>query len=291
LVARLKALAERLSRPLPARVLLKFAADDGPSHAIVIGWNGLFSLFPITLALAAITGFVLGRLGLESISLTNLVVSVIPNDANAQAEVLAGLNGIEQNTKALAVVALGGFLWSAWALFGAMEQAFDQAFQCPRRDFLRQKVMSLAMMCIWSVLALLAVGTSALLPILSSLPNVPEELHKGAALEVYQIVFGAAAGFALFATLYLVVPNRPLRLGQVLPGALLAGLGFELLSQVFPLYIRFNQGINRYGAAFALLFVLMFFFYCLGLLTVLGAELIAVRAGVGQEDRATLSEA
>jgi membrane protein len=291
-VARLKALAERLSRFLPVRILLKFGADDGPSHAIVIAWNGLFSFFPIILALAAVTGFVLGRLGLEDVSLTNLVANLIPDDANLQKQVFAALSGIEQNTRTLALVAIGGFLWSAWGLFGSMEMAFDQIFDCPRRDFFRQKVMCLGMMCIYSVLALLAVGSSALLPILSSASFVPAELREGEAKFVYQAIFGVVAGFILYTAIYLVVPNRRMRLRQVVPGAVLGGLGFELLSLVFPIYVRLNQGgINQYGATFGLIFLLMLFFYIVGLLTVLGAELIAVLSGVGQEDRATLSEA
>ncbi|MBO0684229.1 MAG: YihY/virulence factor BrkB family protein [Candidatus Dormibacteraeota bacterium] len=291
LVGRGKHLVAQLSRLLPVRVALKFAANDGPSQAILIAWNALFSLFPIALALAAIIGFVLGRVGMNSASINNLIVSMIPNDANAQNAVLSGLNGIEQNAGELAVVAAVGFFWSASGLFGAMEQAFDRIFDCPRRGFLAQKVMSVAMMAIFTVLALLAVGVSALPPLLRSVPDLPPVLHQGTALFVYQIVFGTIAGFVLFLVIYVVVPNRSLRPLQVLPGAVLAGVGFELLTLVFPLYLHFNRGINQYGSAFALLFVLMFFFYFVGIITVLGAVLISVLSGTAGEKAATLDRA
>ena len=51
-MVRLKGLAVKASRTFVARVLFKFLADDGPSHAIVIAWSALFSIFPIALVKA-----------------------------------------------------------------------------------------------------------------------------------------------------------------------------------------------------------------------------------------------
>jgi membrane protein len=274
-VARLKALLKGASRTLPVRVLLRFIADGGPSYAIVIAWNALFALFPITLTLATIAGFLLGRAGLGSYSVISTLIAIIPNDANAQEQALAALNAIQRQTGVLAVVALVGFLWAASGLFGAMEDAFDHIFRCPRRDFLRQKLMSLAMMAIFTVLALAAVGTAALLPFVRSLPFVPGQLQEGSEAMVLQVIVGVLSGFVLFFVLYLVVPNRRLHPRSVWPGAVLAGLAFEALGYVFPLYARLNGGINRYGRTFALLFVLMLFFYLVGVITVVGAELNA----------------
>jgi membrane protein len=257
-------------------VLLKFAADDGPNHAIVIAWNTLFAIFPIALALAATAGLALTRLGLSASSVTDLVVAIIPNDANAQREALAALDAIEHRTGVLAIVALIGFLWAASGLFGAMEHAFSHAFHCPQRDFVRQKLMSLAMMAIFSVLALCAVGTAALLPLIPSVPFLPPLLHRGREAVGLQVLVGVLSGFVLFFVIYLVVPNRRLTPRQVWPGALLAGIAFEALGYVFPVYLGLNQGINTYGRNFAFLFVLMLFFFLVGNITVLGAELNAV---------------
>jgi membrane protein len=274
-MARLKALLKRVSRTLPARVLLRFLADDGPNHAIVIAWNTLFALFPIALALAAIAGFLLSRVGLASFSVIELVVAIIPDDANAQGQALAALNGIEQRTGVFAIIALVGFLWAASGLFGAMEGAFDNIFRAPPRDFLRQKLMSLAMMAIFTVLAVSAIGTAALLPLVGSVTFVPAQLHQGIVAPVLQVVVGVLSGFVLFFVLYLLVPNRRMRPRDAWPGAVLAGIAFEALGFVFPLYLSFNAGINAYGRTFALLFVLMLFFYLVGVITVLGAELNA----------------
>jgi len=157
-----------------------------------------------------------------------------------------------------------------------MEQAFDLIFHCPPRPFIRQKLMGLLMMVLFTVLAGVAIGTSALLPLLKQLPVVPASWTQSATVYVLQPVVGVISGVLLFGVLYYVVPNRRQRLGEVWPGALLGGLAFYLLTLLFPLYLSFNKGLNQYGQSFAFLFIVMNFFYFLGLITMLGVELNAV---------------
>src|SRR5439155_13593140 len=72
------------------------------------------------------------------------------------------------------------------------------------------------------------------------------------------------------------IPNRKQAFRKVIPGALLAGILFEVITLLFPLYLALNRGINQYGATFGLLFVLMTFFFFLGLITMVGVELNSV---------------
>jgi hypothetical protein len=90
------------------------------------------------------------------------------------------------------------------------------------------------------------------------------------------VLVGIIAGFLLFGTMYYVIPNRKQNFRKVIPGALVAGILFELITLVFPLYISLNRGLNQYGATFGLLFVLMTFVFFLGLVTMIGIELNSV---------------
>jgi membrane protein len=194
---------------------------------------------------------------------------------DAQAAALAGIDGLRKRTLLFAVLALIGFLWTGSGLFGAIEEAFAVVFGTGTRPFLRQKLMALAMMGCFAVLALLAVGTSALLPLLGNIPGFPLSPGTGPLGFAVRTGVGVASGFLLFFAIYYVVPNRHIPASRVWPGALFAAVAFELLSGLFPLYVRINQDINRYGQQFAFLFVLLTFFYLLGLITMLGAEIIA----------------
>lgn len=275
-LTRFKGLAGRATAAFPVRVVRKFIEDDAPTQAVVIAWNGLLAIFPIALALAAVGGFVLTRAGLTQHAIEAAVLSMLPSGADAQESALDAINAFQHRTGVFALVALVGFLWTASGLFGAMEKAFARVFHTSERSFPRQKLMSLAMMGIFSVLALLGVGTSALVPLLDQIPGVPISLTTGSLGVVLQVVIGTVSGFLLYLAVYYVVPNRRQRLRGVLPAALVAGVAFEALTLVFPLYIRFNQGINMYGRTFALFFVLLAFFYFLGMITMLGAEINAV---------------
>lgn len=271
----MKRLIEWAQGTVPFRLVQRFGEDDGGIWATVIAWNGLTAIFPIALALVAITGFILGSVGVDNKAVVDEVVRIFPNDDNAQREALSALNAIGSKPLVFALVALVGYLWTASNLFGAMEMAFDAVWRCGRRDFVHQKLMALGMMGVFSVLALIGVGTAALLPLLSQLPNVPKSVTDLLNFPL-QFGIGSLAGFILYLTIYYVVPNRKQRLSRVWPGALFAGVGFELLTLIFPLYLKLNAGINQFGQQFAFLFILLTFFFFLGLITMFGAELDAV---------------
>src|SRR5438874_3138704 len=275
MVERGRALAGRAAGSLPGQVVRKFGEDNGPNQAVLIAWNVLFSIFPIVLAMAAVLGLLLSSTGIKADAVYQTVLAIVP-DQQGRAQALAGLDAVKRQSGLFFLVALAGFIWSGSSLFGAMEQAFDLIFHCPPRPFLRQKLMGVLMMLLFTVLAGIAIGTSALLPLLKQLPVVPASWTQSATVYVLQPVVGVSAGVLLFSVLYYVVPNRRQRLAEVWPGALLAGIAFYLLTLLFPLYLSFNKGLNQYGKSFAFLFIVMNFFYFLGLITMLGVELDAV---------------
>jgi membrane protein len=274
---RLRRWSERARATLPGKVVLKYMEDNGPSQAVLIAWNGLQSIFPIALALAAILGFVLARVGLYSDAVYRTVVALIPDQAG-QAQALVALNGVRTQRGLFAVLGLAGFFWSAHLLFGAMEQAFDVIFHVPVRPLPRQFLMAILMMLIFAVLAAVAVATSGLLPLLARLPGLPPGIAgSGPFSATGQFIVGCVASFLLFFVLYYVVPNRKQHVRQVWPGALFAGVAFKLLTLAFPLYLHVaGPAMNQYGKTFGFLFILMIFFYFLGVITMVGVELNSV---------------
>jgi membrane protein len=259
----------------PVRVLRGFFDHRGGSQAVLIAWNALTAVFPIVLAVAAVAGVLLSVTGVTPDAIVRQVIAIFPQDLGAQSAALSAIDGLRREASVLALLALAGFLWTGSNLFGAMEEAFGVVFATQPRPFLRQKVMALGMMGLFAVAALLAIGTSALLPLLADLPGMPISLTSGWTGQAVQVAIGLIAGFVLYFAIYYIVPNRRLHVRCVWPGALFAGVAFELLSQLFPFYIRVNQSINRYGQQFAFLFVLLAFFYFLGVITMIGAEMIA----------------
>jgi len=173
-------------------------------------------------------------------------------------------------------VGFAGLIWSGAALFNAMQSAFAVVYQTRPRDFLRQVLISIAMVVLFTVLAGVSLVTSSLLSVVQSLPFIPGFLNNPAAALALQLLLGVAAGCLLFGAIYYVVPNRRQELRKVWPGSLVAGVLFELLTLLFPLYLRLTGSSNTYGKTFGLVFLFMTFAYFFGLITMLGVELNSV---------------
>ena len=219
---RLKALLGRVKGTVPVRVVQRYGEDDGGIWATVIAWNALTAIFPIVLFLIAIAGFVLSAAGMSTDTLVNAVVTIFPSDPKSQQEALKGIKGVQEKAGIFLLVGLAGYLWTASNLFGAMEMAFDAVLHCGRRPFVRQKLMAIGMMAIFSVLAVIGVATSVVLPLLSQIPGIPTPVLD-LLNSPLQFAIGVAASFVLFFALYFVVPNRRQSLKHIWPGALLAG--------------------------------------------------------------------
>jgi membrane protein len=264
----------RLMDSVPGRVLSKFLEDQAPNWAALIAWNALFALFPIVLFAASLLGFALRMFGEANDAVYKTIFSIVPGET--QSQLLNAVAGVKSQSGVLFIVGLVGLLWGGSALFGAMEQAFDRIYHTKPRDFIQQKVVSFAMVVLFTLLAGIAVVTSAILPALKQVPHIPAFLYSDGAGIILQMIVGIVAGFVLFATIYYVIPNRKQEFRKIIPGTLVAGILFELITLVFPLYISLNRGLNQYGATFGLLFVLMTFLFFLGLVTMIGVELNSV---------------
>jgi membrane protein len=263
-------------KSVPGRVIQKFLADQAPNWAALIAWNALFAMFPIVIFASSLLGYALRIFGTANDVVYKTIFSVIPGDVKQQGELFNAVYGVKSQSGLLFIVGLVGLLWGGSALFGAIEQAFAVIYHTKPRDFVRQRLLAFGMVFLFTILVGIAVATSALLPALKHIPNIPEFLYSGVAAFILQVLVGITAGFLLFGTIYFVIPNRKQHFGKVIPGALVAAVLFELITLVFPLYISVNRGLNQYGATFGLFFLLMTFFFFLGLITMVGVEVNSV---------------
>jgi membrane protein len=265
----------RLVNGVPGRVARKFLEDQAPNWAALIAWNALFAMFPIVVFAAALIGFLVDRFGFASKAFYDYLLQAIPNQ-DAKSAAADALVHFQKQQGLLLLIGVIGLLWGGSALFGTMEQAFAVIYHTRPRDFLPQKLLSFAMVFLFIITAGPIVASSAILPALKHIPQIPGFLYSGPAAFVLQFIIGLVTGFILFAVIYYVVPNRKQKLIRVLPGALLAGLLFELVTLLFPAYIALTNSVATYGKEFGLFFLLMTFFFFFGLITMIGVEVNSV---------------
>jgi membrane protein len=264
--------------PRMAQFVLKLVDDRVPNLAVLLAWGALSTLFPAVLGLLALAGLIL-RDPQRLDEFTGALFAILPEPAAGTLRDILARTRL--NAGAAEIISVLLILFNGANFFAGMESVFNSAYHVADRNLLLQRVVgvlvllavaALAVISIsaYSLSTLLAADSSALLSVLPF--AVPARNVLGAI--VGWLVSLVSTG-ALFLLLYRVLPHKPQRWRQALPGALLATVLLLIILQVFPLYLTiFGQGFEVY-AAFGIFLLLMFWLYLLGLALVLGAELNA----------------
>ena len=245
---------------------MAYGESQASNFALALAFASFMSMFPIMLGTLSLIGLAI-RDPQTYAHFQSLILQVFPG--SAQPELEQALHGVRQSAGWLGLVSFAGLLWSASSIFAAMEFALTEIFGTRQRDMLRQRLMGLVMML---VLVVAIVATVAINAAAAFFPVKWISTITG-------LIAGAAVMVVLLVALYRFVPNRTFRIREVLPGAILAGVGVEVVSLAFPLYAWVAHGFNTYGAQFALFFLLATWFYLLSQLVLLGAVYNRFRLG------------
>jgi len=261
------------------RFYAKWSADLAVNGAVLIAWQAQFSLVPVLLGLLGILGLLL-RDPAQRQALVAAVVGQFPDQVG---DLLAFMEETRQLGGLLGLASVVGLIWGGYWLFETMAQVFNQFHDAPERPLLGQVGMALTMMAVYAVLLPVSVLASGIPTFLAFLSDraLPFDVPGVAVATGWLVSLGSA--MLMFLALYRVVPNRPLTVAQVWPGAALAGVLFVLLSQAFPLYLRIFGGTYTAYKTLGLFLLLMTWVYCLALVTVLGAEVNAFRSEHGAQ--------
>lgn len=259
----------------PGKFVTAWGALRAGEGAILIAWQLLFSLFPLVVGILSIVGLVL-RNPERQAAIAESIARQFPEQAS---DLVAFISETRDLGGIFGLVSIVGLLWSGSNLFGAMAAVFDRFYGVPDRGFVQQRLISFLMMAVYAVLVSVSVASTSLTGFVVGLS---EEV-----LPIDVPYFAFALGWAvsllaavlMFLVLYRVVPNARLRLWHVWKGAVLAGVLFVALTQVFPLYLHFlGAGFAAYKALGVFL-LLMTWFYFLGMILCAGALLNAVLSG------------
>lgn len=265
---------DRLKGLLPVQVVIRYGQVDGGNWAAAIALNILISLFPMVLLIMFVASLVL-----RSPDAFNAVLEqfarVLPGGVTGETykELSNTLSAVRNGTGLLGVISLLGLLWAGSGVFGTIESALGRVYGYKPRDFIPGKVMHFTMILFMFVLTVIGIGSATALKLLGPVAEShgAGNIFTGTSGFVFQIVLGTVTGLLLSGVIYAVVPRGHQGLRHILPGTLLAGVVFEVLTLLFPLYIRITEGGNRYGATFGLLLVLIAYCSFLAQILMFGA--------------------
>ncbi|MHB8718641.1 MAG: YihY/virulence factor BrkB family protein [Candidatus Dormibacteria bacterium] len=273
---------KRLAGLLPVRAVQRFLTAQGPNWATIVAWNLFFAFLPMAFLVISVVGLVLQDPAANR-TIEAQVVAAFPSchaGVPSSCPILGALDNFRTSPGTFAAVGILGLIWSGASLFSAIEQGLDALYAVRTRGFVRQKLMSIGMVVLFTLMVVPLVASGALLSLLRSIPALPGVIRSGPVSLLLQVVAGALDASALFAVIFYVVPNRRQRMRHILPGALLTGSLFEILTLVFPLYFGLVTHTPQWGQTFGLVFVLLFYFFLIGQLLMLGGAVNAEVEGL-----------
>ncbi len=275
---RLEGLADHPWLGIPYRTLQKARRDHARDMAAAIAFYALFSIFPLLIGAVALAGYLLDDSGAQA-KIYQFVDDSFPGSSGL---VRANVESIVQRRGAIGMAGAIALLWSATAAFGAITRCINHTWGAKsNQPFYLSKPRSFLMTVAVTVLLLVSVATTAVVELLPDIDFVwLERLGLDLSGSVRLQAWGASLGstFLIFALLYKVVPYARPGWRQVLPGALLATVLFELGKALFLIYLDRAAGFEAVYGPLSSIIVLLVWFYLSALVLIVGAEFIIVRA-------------
>ena len=258
---------------LSIRTVRELSEDDIPHMAAGVAYYALFSIFPLVLGLISIMSFVL-----EPEEIQTLLGDVMANFLPGSEQVIRdNVDAVIRLRGALGLMSFFGMLWSASAMFGALNRAINRAWDIPndRPIYIgkpRQLLMALSVGLLFTIsVASATIARTSERIIGSDLP-IPPYLVQTIGEAILQLL-SLSLMIVIFLLMYKLLPNTKTYWRYVWPGAITSAILFEISKNLFILYLdSFASYQNVYGSI-APVIVLLFWTYLGSLNVLLGAEI------------------
>jgi membrane protein len=247
-------------------VVRRFLTDRGTQLAAMIAYYALISFVPLTfLGLAA---FGLFQAPDEESALVERLQEILPGAPIE--DIVASLEAVQGASRTFGVIGGALLLWSALALFGALQTAFNVVYRRPHRSFLHGRGIGVAML----FLAITA-GVVLFLTVSVVAGVVGQLLPEGSGSLLgfgISLASGVGGTFVVLALAYYTLTNARLTVREVLPGAALGAAAIQVSFQVVPLFLHFTSdslAVQMLGSTA----LLLLWFYVLAAIVVFCHEL------------------
>ena len=275
--------AGRHARDLAKSLYWKAFDDNLTGMSAMVAYNLLLATFPLALLALFIASRVLQSQDLQD-SVFEDLRQLFPSAAESTLVNL--LDRIRTSTTGLGIIALVSSIWICSSFWGALDTAFCRIYHMECRTWVEQKRFALAMLAV----SLVFIAATVAIPTLQSiLVQGTGGLPLGLAT-VEGLVYGVslAAGvlllFLVIATIYWSVPNGRLPWRAVWPGAAAATIAIAIVDYAFPAYLSNISSLAGLGTSLIFIVIVLFWFYGLAIIILVGAEINALRL-LGPEER------
>lgn len=248
-------------------VIYKYADDQGGYLAVLMTYYAFLALFPLLLLLTTGVGLVLdGNPGLQQTVLDSTLSQfpVIGPQLGEPQELSGGVWGI--------VIGLIGALYGASGVGQAAQNAMNTAWAVPRNKRPNPIFSRIRSLLLLTVLALALVGTTVLATYFGQSGSFGSMESAGVWVGVVII------NSAIFAVAYRLSTTNAVSYLDVLPGAIVMGILWQLLQTFGTFYVtQVVKNASTTNSVFAVVLGLLAYFYLAAVAVVLTAEINVVR--------------
>jgi len=251
-----------------------FVADDAWSRGASIAYFTLFSIAPVLLVVIAIAGLAFGPDAAQG-AIVDELSGLMGQDT---AEAMQGMvrSASDRMTGKLAtLIGIATIILSTSGVFSQVQASLNAVWKTgpPRSSLtrlMRARLASLGLVAAFGFVLIVSLAVSAALTALSTyLHGIFPALERG--LVLIDFLLSTVLTWSLFAAMYKILPDTPVAWRDVRIGALVATVLFAAGKYLIALYIGRSNIASSFGAAGALIVLLLWIFYSAQIF-LLGAE-------------------
>ena len=269
------ALIARRAAELTKLAVVGWMDDYAASMGAALAYYAIFSMAPLLVISIALAALVFGHEAAQTEIMEQLQALVGPEGAQAAQSMLASAQSPKSGAIATVLSAIM-LLIGATTVFGEIESDLNRVWKAPVRTktglwgLLRSRVLSLGLVVSVGFVLLVSLIVSAAL---AAFGKFWSGWFGGveALLQIANLVLSIAVFTVLFGLMYKVLPRKPIAWRDVWIGAGITALLFSLGKFLIGLYIGRSAIASAYGAAGAVLVLLIWAYYSAQIF-LLGAE-------------------
>jgi membrane protein len=257
------------------QTILAFIEDEALTRGAAISFYTVTSIAPLLLIVVAIAGLAFGQDAAQG-AITNQLSSLMgPQTAELLEQAVASAAGKSAGVIAT-IIGIATLLLTASGAFGELQAALNVVWKAKPEGntvsrLLRARAASLGLVATLGFLLVISLAASAAVTAFGERLNEIFPFGQAVAAVINFTLSLILIG-GLFAAVYKILPDRKLKWGDVILGAVVNALLFVIGKSLIGWYIG-NSGIaSTYGAAGSLIVLLLWVYYSAQTF-LLGAEL------------------
>ncbi|MCI0469738.1 MAG: YihY/virulence factor BrkB family protein [Nitrospirae bacterium] len=251
---------------------ISFIKDGGIMFAASISYFFMLAIVPFCLLLVAIFGYLLGENQELLGFLLGKIVSFFPRityEITNEFKKLISYKVIGHFTLVL-------YCLLSYELFSSLESAMNVIFKIKgRRKFLISLILSIFVITLIILFIIISFGMTYIVSMLEALQPLFPDIHVGMiAGFIIKFVMPLTLLFLIAGSMYVILPNRKVKLKYAFSGALFTALFLEAAKHLFTFYVvKIARLGTIYGSLSAFVIFLLWIYYSFCILLI-GAEIV-----------------